>query len=164
MLAVAYREAPLQKTYHVEDEKELILAGYVAFIDPPLPDAAEVIKQMAADGVRVKILTGDSDLVAQHICEQVGLDPGHIVLGEEIGKASDAALAQIADEGTVFARVSPAQKNRIILALKSRGHVVGYMGDGINDCALAAQRRCGHLGIDGSGRGQGRCRDHPDGA
>ena len=133
VLAVAYREAPLQKTYHVEDEKELILAGYVAFIDPPLPDAAEVIKQMAADGVRVKILTGDSDLVAQHICEQVGLDPGHIVLGEEIGKASDAALAQIADEGTVFARVSPAQKNRIILALKSRGHVVGYMGDGIND-------------------------------
>ena len=133
VLAVAYREAPLQNTYHVEDEKELILAGYVAFIDPPLPDAAEVIKQMAADGVRVKILTGDSDLVAQHICEQVGLDPGHIVLGEEIGKASDAALAQIADEGTVFARVSPAQKNRIILALKSRGHVVGYMGDGIND-------------------------------
>ncbi len=133
VLAVAYREAPLQSTYHVEDEKELILAGYVAFIDPPLPDAAEVIKQMAADGVRVKILTGDSDLVAQHICEQVGLNPGHIVLGEEIGKASDAALAQIADEGTVFARVSPAQKNRIILALKSRGHVVGYMGDGIND-------------------------------
>ncbi len=133
VLAVAYREAPLQNTYHVEDEKELILAGYVAFIDPPLPDAAEVIKQMAADGVRVKILTGDSDLVAQHICEQVGLNPGHIVLGEEIGKASDAALAQIADEGTVFARVSPAQKNRIILALKSRGHVVGYMGDGIND-------------------------------
>ena len=133
VLAVAYRDAPLQSTYHVEDEKELILAGYVAFIDPPLPDAAEVIKQMAVDGVRVKILTGDSDLVAQHICEQVGLNPGHIVLGEEIGKASDAALAQIADEGTVFARVSPAQKNRIILALKSRGHVVGYMGDGIND-------------------------------
>jgi Mg2+-importing ATPase len=133
VLAVAYREAPLQSAYHMEDETGLILAGYVAFIDPPLPDAAEVIRQMADDGVHVKILTGDSDLVAQHICEQVGLDVGHIVLGEEIGKATDTALAQIAEEGSVFARVSPAQKNRIILALKSRGHVVGYMGDGIND-------------------------------
>ena len=133
VLAVAYREAPLQSAYHAEDEKELTLAGYVGFIDPPLPDAAEVIQQLAADGVRVKILTGDSDLVAQHICQQVGLDPGRIILGEEIAKASDPALAQIAERGTLFARVSPAQKNRIILALKSRGHVVGYMGDGIND-------------------------------
>ena len=133
VLAVAYREAPLQSAYHAEDEKELTLAGYVGFIDPPLPDAAEVIQQLAADGVRVKILTGDSDLVAQHICQQVGLDPGRIILGEEIAKASAPALAQIAERGTLFARVSPAQKNRIILALKSRGHVVGYMGDGIND-------------------------------
>jgi Mg2+-importing ATPase len=133
VLAVAYREAPQQDTYHIEDEKDVILIGYVAFIDPPLPDAAEVIKQMADDGVHVKILTGDSDLVAQHICEQVGLAVGNIVLGEEVGQATDMALVQIAEEGTVFARVSPAQKNRIILALKSRGHVVGYMGDGIND-------------------------------
>ncbi|HEY3342364.1 MAG TPA: magnesium-translocating P-type ATPase, partial [Anaerolineae bacterium] len=133
VLAVAYREAPQQSAYHIEDEKDLILAGYVAFIDPPLPDAAEVIKQMADDGVHVKILTGDSDLVAQHICQQVGLAVGHIVLGEEVSNATDMALVQIAEEGTVFARVSPAQKNRIILALKSRGHVVGYMGDGIND-------------------------------
>jgi Mg2+-importing ATPase len=133
VLAVAYREVPQQPAYHIPDEKELTLAGYIAFYDPPLPDAAEVIKQLAEDGVRVKVISGDSDLVAAHICQQVGLDFGHIVLGEEIGRATDAALAQIAERGNVFARVSPSQKTRIILALKSRGHVVGYMGDGIND-------------------------------
>ena len=133
VLAVAYREAPQQPTYHVQDEQELILAGYLAFVDPPLPDAAEVIRQLALDGVQVKVISGDNDLVAAHICKQVGLEPGHIVLGEEIARATDAALAHIAQQGTVFARVSPSQKNRIIMALKSRGHVVGYMGDGIND-------------------------------
>ncbi|HEY3289627.1 MAG TPA: magnesium-translocating P-type ATPase [Anaerolineae bacterium] len=133
VLAVAWREMPQQAAYKVVDEKELILAGFVAFIDPPLPDAAEVLKQLADDGVHVKILTGDGELVAQHICKQVGLDVGRIILGDELERTSDSALMQLAETGVVFARVSPAQKNRIIIALKNRGHVVGYMGDGIND-------------------------------
>jgi Mg2+-importing ATPase len=133
VLAVAWREAPVQDAYRIADEKDLILAGFVAFIDPPLPDATEVLKLLADDGVRVKILTGDGELVAQHICKQVGLDAGRIILGDELDKISDPALGLLAETCTVFARVSPAQKNRIILALKMRKHVVGYMGDGIND-------------------------------
>lgn len=133
VLAVAYRPVPPQETYGVADEKDLVLAGFLAFSDPPLPDAAESLEALRRDGVRVKILTGDSELVAQHICSQVGMDARHIVLGEELYRMSDAALAAVAEKTIVFARVSPMQKHRIILALKGRGHVVGYMGDGIND-------------------------------
>ena len=88
---------------------------------------------MNRDGVEVKILTGDNELVARHICEQVGIKNPTIILGEELERTSDPALQHLAEETTVFARVSPMQKHRIILALKQRGHVVGYMGDGIND-------------------------------
>jgi P-type Mg2+ transporter len=133
VLAVASRPVPQQEAYRVADEKDLALAGFLAFSDPPLVDAAESIKALRRDGVRVKILTGDSELVAQHICSQVGLDAKHIVLGEELDRISDIALAAVAEKTIVFARVSPAQKHRIILALKGRGHVVGYLGDGIND-------------------------------
>jgi len=133
VLAVASRPVPQQEVYRVADEKDLALAGFLAFSDPPLADAAESIKALRLDGVRVKILTGDSELVAQHICSQVGLDAKHIALGEELDRISDIALAAVAEKTIVFARVSPAQKHRIILALKGRGHVVGYLGDGIND-------------------------------
>ena len=133
VLAVASRVLPVQEAYHVNDECELTLAGYLAFIDPPLKDAAEVLERLRQDGVEVKIVTGDNELVTRHICEQVGLDPGEIVLGEALERMSDPALAHVAEQTTIFARVSPAQKNRIILALKSRRHVVGYIGDGIND-------------------------------
>ena len=133
VLAVASRQVPQQAAYRVIDEKELVLAGFLAFSDPPLPDAAESLEALRRDGVRVKILTGDSELVAQHICAQVGLDAQHIILGEELERMSDSALAAMAEKTIVFARVSPMQKHRIILALKGRGHVVGYMGDGIND-------------------------------
>ncbi len=133
VLAVASRTVPQQAAYRVADEKDLVLAGFLAFSDPPLADAAESLAALRRDGVRVKILTGDSELVAQHICAQVGLDAKHIVLGEELDRMSDSALAAMAEKTIVFARVSPMQKHRIILALKGRGHVVGYMGDGIND-------------------------------
>ncbi len=133
VLAVAYRDVPEQAAYHKADEKDLILIGYAAFIDPPLPDALKTIQDLHEDGVDIKIITGDNDMVAGHICKQVGLDPGKIVLGSDLEKMTDTALAQVAEKTTVFARVSPAQKNRIILALKRRSHVVGYMGDGIND-------------------------------
>ena len=85
------------------------------------------------DGVQLKIVTGDNELVTRHVCEQVGVDASGVVLGDEIERMTDTALQHVVEETTVFARVSPAQKNRIILALKHRSHVVGYMGDGIND-------------------------------
>ncbi|HQQ62278.1 MAG TPA: magnesium-translocating P-type ATPase [Pseudomonadales bacterium] len=133
VLAVGYRNAPVQAAYRVADEKDFTLSGYMAFIDPPLADAADAISQLRADGVTVKILTGDNEAVARHICSKVGLNADRIVLGSDMEAMSDPALAQVAEQTDIFARVSPAQKNRIILALKRRGHVVGYMGDGIND-------------------------------
>jgi P-type Mg2+ transporter len=132
-LAVAYRTVPEQESYHSADEVDLTLSGFLAFFDPPVEGVAEVLEALRRDGVEVKILTGDNDLVARHICEKVGLDGGRIVLGDELEEMSDSALQHIAQTSRVFARVSPAQKNRIILALKARKHVVGFLGDGIND-------------------------------
>jgi P-type Mg2+ transporter len=133
VLAVAYAVVEARANYSAADERNLILAGFVTFADKPLPDAAAALAGLREAGVHVKIITGDSDLVTKQVCTQVGLDPGKIVLGEEIEKMSDPALQAVAEEATVFARASPAQKNRILLALKHRGHVVGFMGDGIND-------------------------------
>jgi Mg2+-importing ATPase len=133
VLAVAYAVAPLQGVYAARDERELVLAGFVTFFDPPMEGVLEAIRALRRDGVVVKILTGDNALVAQHVCGQVGLDSTRIVGGDEIERMTDSALAAVAEQMTVFARVSPSQKNRIILALKSRNHVVGFLGDGIND-------------------------------
>ncbi len=133
VLAVAYRNVSQSDAYKVADERDMVLTGYATFFDPPLEDAAEALEALRRDGVQVKILTGDNELVARHICSRVGLDAGRIVMGAELDRMTDAALAQVAEQTTVFARVSPAQKNRIIMALKRRGHVVGFLGDGIND-------------------------------
>jgi P-type Mg2+ transporter len=133
ILAVAYRPIPQQTSYRKTDEQALVLLGFLTFADPPKPDAARVLHALKSDGVQVKILTGDNELVTRHVCEQVGLDGGRIVLGSDLDHMSDAALSQVVEQVNVFARVSPAQKNRIILALKARKHVVGYIGDGIND-------------------------------
>jgi Mg2+-importing ATPase len=133
VLAVAYRALRNHGEFSLEDESALTLAGFLAFSDPPTPDAAESLAAMRRDGVQVKILTGDHDLVARHICAQVGLENPEIVLGDELDQMSDPALGHMAEQATVFARVSPMQKLRIISALRRRGHVVGYMGDGIND-------------------------------
>jgi P-type Mg2+ transporter len=132
-LGVAQRAVLEQPSYHVADEYDLSLIGFLAFLDPPLPDAREILERLRQDGIQVKILTGDSEQVAQHVCGQVGLDGDHVVLGSEIASLNMVALARVAEEAHVFARVSPAQKNQIMLALKSRGHVVGFLGDGIND-------------------------------
>ena len=114
VLAVAYTEVEARADYSADDERSLILAGFLAFSDPPLPDAAEALAALRRDGVEVKIITGDGDLVAAHVCSQVGLESGKIVLGDELEQMTDAALAHVAEVTTVFARVSPAQKNRII--------------------------------------------------
>jgi Mg2+-importing ATPase len=133
VLAVAYVMVETRANYSAADERDLVLVGFVTFADKPLPDAAAALAGLREAGVRVKIITGDSDLVTTQVCTQVGLDPGRIVLGEEIEKMTDPALQAVAEQTTVFARASPAQKNRILMALKHRGHVVGFMGDGIND-------------------------------
>src|SRR5579864_4703958 len=133
VLAVAYRVVQAPDGYTAADERDLTLSGFLAFSDPPLADAAEAIAALKRDGVEVKIITGDNELVARHVCEQVELDASNIVLGDDMDRMSDAALQHVAEQSPVFARVSPRQKHRIILALKHRSHVVGFLGDGIND-------------------------------
>lgn len=132
-LAVAYAEVPVRANYSVADESNLILAGFVTFSDAPLPDAAQVLDSLKKDGVEIKVISGDNDRVTGHVCELVGVDPGKIITGDEIQEMTEPALAHISNETHVFARISPAQKNRILLALKNSGHAVGFMGDGIND-------------------------------
>jgi Mg2+-importing ATPase len=133
LLAVAYVKVPARANYSVQDERNLTLAGFLSFSDQPLPDAAQVLASLKQDGVEVKIITGDNDRVSAHVCAQVGIAPGRIINGEELDRTTDPALAHDAEETRVFARISPAQKNRILLALKHQGHAVGFMGDGIND-------------------------------
>ncbi len=133
VIAVAYRNLPQQADYTKANEQSLVLLGFLNFADPPKADVAQMLLALKSDGVQVKILTGDNELVTRHVCEQVGIESKRIVLGSELEHMTDPALAQVVGEVNVFARVSPAQKNRIILALKSHKHVVGYIGDGIND-------------------------------
>ncbi len=133
VLAVAYRDVPLQEAYRAIDETSLTLAGFLAFFDPPLEGVTETIEGLGRDGVRIMILTGDNELVARHVCQSVGIDGGTIVLGSQLDHVGDSALGHVAEQTAVFARVSPVQKNRVILALERRGHVVGFLGDGIND-------------------------------
>jgi len=133
VLAVASRRVDRRGGFSSADEHSLVLAGFLAFEDPPSPDAAHALAQMKRDGIEVKILTGDNELVARHVCEQVGLDARAMVLGPEVDGMTEPALGHVAEQTTVFARVTPMQKLRILRALRQRGHVVGYIGDGIND-------------------------------
>ncbi|HXC25944.1 MAG TPA: magnesium-translocating P-type ATPase [Gemmatimonadaceae bacterium] len=133
VLAVAYRTVAPKAAYGKDDETDLVLAGYVAFLDPPKDTCAAAVAALEKSGVQVKILTGDNDLVTRKICSQVGVATDHMLLGPDIECMSDAELAHVVDLTTVFARVSPAHKQRIITALQSLSHVVGFLGDGIND-------------------------------
>ena len=134
VLGVSYKtDLDENDIFSVEDERDMILTGYLAFLDPPKPSAAPAIKALAGYGVTTKILTGDNEKVTQAVCEKVGLDVERILLGSEIDTMTDQELAQVVETTTVFAKLSPDQKARIILCLKNNGHKVGYMGDGIND-------------------------------
>ncbi len=133
VLAVAYRPIAPRPAYAVADEQELTLAGFAAFLDPPRQDVAETLAALGRDGVTVKIMTGDNELVTASICRQVGVDASTMVLGTDLEHVSEEALGPLAERTAVFARVSPDQKNRVMRALRRRGHVVGFMGDGIND-------------------------------
>jgi P-type Mg2+ transporter len=133
VLAVACRVVETRDGFSPADEQSMLLVGYLAFADPPNPDVAGVLSRLKRDGVDVKILTGDNELVAQHICAAVGFENPVIVLGPEIDQMTEPALGHVAEQAKVFARVTPMQKLRILRALRQRGHVVGFLGDGIND-------------------------------
>lgn len=134
VIAIAFRElaAPLAE-YTAAAETGLTLLGYAAFLDPPKDTARAAIEQLGAAGVSVKILTGDNDLVARSVCRQVGVEAGRVLLGSDVAAMTDAALAAAAEQCSVFAKLAPDQKSRVIAALHARGHVVGFLGDGIND-------------------------------
>lgn len=134
VLGVGYKSGLREDyAYAVDDESDMILTGYLAFLDPPKPSASPAIQALLEHGVRTKILTGDNEKVTQAICEKVGLDVEHMLLGVDIDQMTDQELAEVVEKVTVFAKLSPDQKARIILQLKKNGHGVGYMGDGIND-------------------------------
>jgi Mg2+-importing ATPase len=134
VLAVAYREFPVaQDVFSVNDEQHLILLGYVAFFDPPKDSSAAAIAALQKSGVTVKVLTGDNELVTAKVCRDVGLPPGRIVTGPQLEGMDGAAFSTALQEASVFARLSPQQKERIITGLRSRGAIVGFLGDGIND-------------------------------
>ncbi len=144
VLAVAERKVDKTGGFTAADEHSLTLAGYLAFSDPPVPDAARVISELRHDGVRVKIISGDSELVAHHVAAQFGFPDEAPVTGAAIASMTDGALGHVVENADVFARVAPAQKTRILLALRSRGHTVGFLGDGIND---APSLRAADVGI-----------------
>ena len=133
VLAVATKEMPGKQSCAKNDERELVLKGYVAFLDPPKGSAGQAIEGLRKHGVAVKILTGDNQLISRKICRDVGLSPDPMLLGGDVEKMSDSDLADAAEKATLFARLSPAHKRRIIQLLRGKGHVVGFMGDGIND-------------------------------
>ncbi|MGA2793126.1 MAG: magnesium-translocating P-type ATPase, partial [Roseiarcus sp.] len=134
VVAIAYKEiSSLKSSYSVEDESDLTLLGYIAFLDPPKESAGAAIAALNRSGVAVKILTGDNEIVTRKICREVGLAIDSVALGPEIEQMNDGALSGLAESTTVFAKLSPAQKARVIGALHSKGHVVGFLGDGIND-------------------------------
>ena len=145
VVAVATKYLPAREgDYQRIDEADLILEGYIAFLDPPKETTAPALKALKASGITVKILTGDSELVAAKVCHEVGLDAGEVIVGNEIEEMSDDALAALAQRTTLFARLTPMHKERIVRLLKREGHVVGFMGDGIND---APALRAADIGI-----------------
>ncbi len=136
VLAIAQKSNPSPVgTFGIKDECDMVLIGYLAFLDPPKETAADAMKALKAHGVTTKILTGDNDRVTRTICKQVGLKVSNILLGSDLDSMTDAKLAEVAESTTVFAKLTPEQKARIVSVLRENGHTVGFMGDGINDAA-----------------------------
>jgi Mg2+-importing ATPase len=134
VLSVAYKKVREEKSvYTSNDETEMVLLGFVAFMDPPKQTAKESLQLLKKNGIELKVLTGDNELVTRRVCEQLGFEVKGVVLGVDMSRMHDDALARVVEEANIFARVSPSQKDRIINALKANGHVVGFLGDGMND-------------------------------
>jgi len=145
VLAIAYKDVPSDRAVFTgQDENELVLRGYVAFLDPPKQSTRQALAALDKHGVHVKVLTGDNDLVAKKICSDVGLTVGRVVLGRDVEAATDRELEELVDQAILFARLAPAHKERVVHALQRKGHVVGFMGDGIND---APALRAADVGI-----------------
>lgn len=134
VLAVACKQVEATRsTAAVGDESELVFAGFAAFLDPPKQSARPALLALAASGVALKVITGDNERVARHVCAELGMPITDVLLGSDIADMNDDALRARAEDVNLFCRANPQQKNRVLLALKARGHVVGYLGDGIND-------------------------------
>jgi Mg2+-importing ATPase len=144
VLAIANKKVGAQAAYSKADEENLVLTGYLAFLDPPKDTAKTAIAALRQYGVTVKVLTGDNDLVTRKVCTEVGINAEKIILGNDVEKMSDEQLADVIDGADVYARLSPAHKKRVVQALQKKGHVVGFMGDGIND---APALRAADVGI-----------------
>jgi len=144
VLAIANKKVGPQNAYSKSDEENLVLTGYLAFLDPPKDTAKTAINALRQHGVAVKVLTGDNDLVTRKVCTEVGINAEQIILGNDVEKMTDEQLAGVIDRVDVYARLSPAHKKRVVQALQKKGHVVGFMGDGIND---APALRAADVGI-----------------
>jgi Mg2+-importing ATPase len=149
VLAIATRRSPPRAHYARADEAGMRLAGFLQFLDPPKPDAARAVGELAALGVAVKVITGDNRYVAAHVAGAIGLDARALLTGEEIAAMRDEALWQRAPRTTLFVEVDPQQKERIVRALQRTGHSVGYLGDGINDAPALHAADVG-LSVDGA--------------
>lgn len=145
VIAVAQKNDPRPVgEFGVDDESEMTLIGYLAFLDPPKASAAKAVKKLGEKGVSVKVLTGDNEGVAAAVCKKVGIKVDALLLGEEVEALSDQALFKRVEETQLFAKLSPMQKARVVEVLRQNGHIVGFMGDGIND---AAAMRASDVGI-----------------
>ncbi len=152
VVALAYKQMPGATdapVYSVGDETDLILLGFLAFLDPPKDTATEALKRLHSLNVDVKVLTGDNEIVTAYICKKVGMPVEHLLLGSQIETMSEAELAEAAGVTSVFARLVPAHKERIIRALQSKGHVLGFLGDGINDAPALKAADVG-ISVDGA--------------
>ena len=136
-----YDERPL--TYSVADESNMVLTGFIGFLDPAKPSAKPAIEGLQKLGITIKVLTGDNEIVAKKICNDVGIPVHHILLGKAIEQLSDDELTQQLDKTNILAKLSPIQKSRIIKLLQAKGHTVGFMGDGINDAAALREADIG---------------------
>ncbi|MEG0086803.1 MAG: HAD-IC family P-type ATPase [Niameybacter sp.] len=144
VIAVAQKTNPsVEEVFSVKDERDMVLLGYLAFLDPPKVTAQEAIRSLNEYGVEVKVLTGDNERVTASVCKQVGLSADKILLGADIEKMSDAVLAREVEKHSLFAKLSPQQKTRIVRILRNNDHVVGFMGDGINDAAAMKEADVG---------------------
>ncbi|HWS43818.1 MAG TPA: magnesium-translocating P-type ATPase [Pseudoflavonifractor sp.] len=144
MIAVAQRnELPGRDHFSAEDERELVLLGFIGFLDPPKESAAAAITALAEHGVQVAVLTGDSEGVALKVCRRVGVDLSHCLTGRDVERMDDDALRDAVETCRLFSKLSPAQKSRVVAAFQKNGHTVGYMGDGINDAPAMRQADVG---------------------
>ena len=143
VLGVARKDNPTGgRAICAGDERDMTLVGYLAFLDPPKASAAAAVAALASRGVATKVLTGDSARVAAHVCGRIGIDANHVLTGADVERMDDATLAQAAQEASVFAKLSPSQKARVVRVLGELGHSVGYMGDGVNDAAAMRASDC----------------------